>query len=55
MHPSDEITSGHRIRFDGEITAATTLGGFAGCLKWDGDAEEVKNELETLVNIDFCE
>ena len=52
LSPSHEIASGFRLRFDDETTATTLLGGAAGCLKWDGDAEDIKNELETLINID---
>ena len=55
LTPSDEIVSGFRLRFDGETTATTLLGGAAGCLKWDGDVEDLKNELETLINVDSVE
>ena len=52
LTPGNTLSSGYRIRFKSETTQSTNAGGAAGCLQWDGDANEVKIELETLIGID---
>ena len=52
LSPSSILSSGFRIRFKNEITQRSTVGGAEGCLKWDGDANDMKLELETLEGID---
>jgi len=49
---SSDIISGFRLRFGTEITDTTTAGGAEGCLRWDGDASDMKAELETLAGVD---
>jgi len=55
LTPSSVLSSGFRVRFQSEITQTTTDGGAEGCLKWDGDANDMKLELETLLGIDGVE
>ena len=55
LTPSSIINSGFRLRFDDEITGTTTAGGAKGCLRWDGDALDMKAELETLAGVDAVE
>jgi len=52
LTPSTNFVSGFRIRFKSETTQTTTEGGAKGCLRWDGDALQLKAELETLEGID---
>ncbi|KAL7444023.1 hypothetical protein ACHAXM_009254 [Skeletonema potamos] len=52
LTPSTNLVSGFRIRFKSETTQTTTEGGANGCIRWDGDALQVKAELETLEGID---
>ena len=53
--PSDVLSSGYRIRFKSETTQRTTAAGARGCLKWDGDAHDIKVELESMTGIDAVE
>ena len=55
LTPSNVLSSGFRIRFKSETTQSTTAGGANGCLAWDGDANDVKVELELLSGIDMVE
>ena len=55
LTPGNILSSGYRIRFKSETTQSTNAGGTAGCLQWDGDANELKIELETLIGIDAVE
>ena len=47
-----DVVSGFRLRFGSEITDTATAGGAKGCLQWDGDASDMKAELETLAGVD---
>lgn len=52
LTPSNTLSSGYRLRFKFETTSTTTASGLGGCLKWDGDADDIKVELETMSGID---
>ena len=51
----DIFRPGYRIRFKSETTQTTKAGGANGCLQWDGSANDLKIELETLNGIDAVE
>ena len=46
------LSSGYWICFKLETTQSTNADGADGCLQWDGDSNNVKIELETLIGID---
>ena len=52
LTPSNTLNSGYRIRFKSETTHGTEAAGSNGCLKWDGSAAALKEELESLAGID---
>ena len=55
LTPSNILSSGFRIRFKSETTQSTVAGGTNGCLKWDGEANDVKIELESPSGINSVE
>ena len=55
LTPSINFVSGFRIQFKTETTQTTMEGGSKGCLRWDSDALQLKDELETLEGIDSVE
>ena len=55
LTPGNELSSGYRVRFKSETTQSTNAGGDGGCLQWDGSANDLKIELETLLGIDAVE
>ncbi|KAL7514942.1 hypothetical protein ACHAXN_013076 [Cyclotella atomus] len=52
LTPSNTLNSGYRIRFKAETSHQTSEAGSSGCLKWDGSANALKSELESLSGID---
>jgi hypothetical protein len=52
LTPSNTLNSGYRIRFKSEISHETKGAGSSGCLKWDGSADVLKAELESLAGVD---
>lgn len=55
LTPGNELCSGYRVRFKSETTQNTNAGGAGGCLQWDGSANDLKIELESLLGIDAVE
>lgn len=55
LSASHRINSGFRLSFGSETTHTTTSGGARGCLRWNSDAAEMKDELETLAGIDLVD
>lgn len=53
LTPSNVASSGFRLKFGDEITSTTTSGGESGCIRWDATSEELRDELQSLPNIDY--
>ena len=52
LTPSNTLNSGYHIRFKSEISHETNGAGSSGCMKWDGSADALKAELESLAGVD---
>ncbi len=55
LTPSDTILSGFRLKVGSETSRLPGSGGADGCMRWDGTPKEVKEHLESLLNVDKVE